>query len=84
MFCSAQRPHILTIKITTNEIVNLSSSSHEAQNFCSGIEPSDLVPAYSGIRAKLTPPAKHGEKQVADFIIQRDPEFPQVVQLDRH
>jgi glycerol-3-phosphate dehydrogenase len=45
------------------------------------IEPSDLVPAYSGIRAKLTPPAKHGEKQVADFIIQPDPEFPQVVQL---
>ena len=24
---------------------------------------------------------KHGEKQVADFIVQRDPEFPQVVQL---
>jgi glycerol-3-phosphate dehydrogenase len=45
------------------------------------IEPSDLVPAYSGIRAKLTPPAKHGEKQFADFIILRDPEFPQVVQL---
>jgi glycerol-3-phosphate dehydrogenase len=45
------------------------------------IEPSDLVPAYSGIRAKLTPPAKRGEKQVADFIIQRDPEFPQVVHL---
>ena len=45
------------------------------------IEPSDLIPAYSGIRAKLTPPAKHGEKRVADFIIQPDPRFPQVVHL---
>jgi glycerol-3-phosphate dehydrogenase len=45
------------------------------------IEPSDLIPAYSGIRAKLTPPAKHGEKRVADFIIQPDPQFPRVVQL---
>lgn len=45
------------------------------------IETSDLVCAYSGIRAKLTPPAKHGEKRVADFIIQPDPEFPRVIQL---
>jgi glycerol-3-phosphate dehydrogenase len=50
------------------------------------IEPSDLVPAYSGIRAKLTPPPSssagkpHG-KDIADFIIERDPEFPRVVQL---
>jgi glycerol-3-phosphate dehydrogenase len=42
------------------------------------LEASDLVPAYSGIRAKLTSP---GEKRVADFIIQRDPQFPCVVQL---
>ena len=45
------------------------------------IEPSDLLPAYSGIRAKLTPPNNHGDKRVADFIIQRDPQFPSVVQL---
>src|SRR5271163_1508001 len=45
------------------------------------LEPSDLMPAYSGIRAKLTPPGKRGEKRVADFIIQRDPQFPCVVQL---
>lgn len=50
------------------------------------IEPADLVPAYSGIRAKLTPPPSasagqsHG-KETADFIIERDPEFPRVVQL---
>ncbi len=45
------------------------------------IEPSDLMPAYSGIRAKLTPPSQHGEKRVADFIIERDSQFPRVVQL---
>jgi glycerol-3-phosphate dehydrogenase len=38
----------------------------------------DLVPAYTGIRAKLVPPGGHG---MADFIIQRDPQFPCVVQL---
>ncbi len=45
------------------------------------LELSDLMPAYSGIRAKLTPPGKRREKRVADFIIQRDPQFPCVVQL---
>jgi glycerol-3-phosphate dehydrogenase len=45
------------------------------------IEPFDLLPAYSGIRAKLTPPASHREKHVADFIIQPDPVFPRVIQL---
>jgi glycerol-3-phosphate dehydrogenase len=38
----------------------------------------DLVPAYTGIRAKLVPPGGHG---IADFIIQRDPQIPCVVQL---
>jgi glycerol-3-phosphate dehydrogenase len=50
------------------------------------IEPSDLVLAYSGIRAKLVPPPdspgkKANQAGMADFIIQRDPEFPRVVQL---
>ena len=45
------------------------------------ISPEDLVQAYSGIRAKLTPPGKPGEKRVADFIIQTDAQFPCVVQL---
>jgi len=49
------------------------------------IEPSDFVPAYSGIRPKLLPPSSpsvhaHG-KGMADFIIERDPDFPHVVQL---
>ena len=42
------------------------------------ITPEDLVPAYTGIRAKLVPPGGHG---MADFIIQRDPQFSCVVQL---
>jgi glycerol-3-phosphate dehydrogenase len=45
------------------------------------LEPSDFIPAYSGIRAKLTPPSHHGEKRFADFIIERDSQFPSVVQL---
>jgi len=51
-----------------------------------GIEASDLVQAFSGIRPKLIPPsglaAVHGHsKDAPDFIIQRDPEFPRVIQL---
>jgi glycerol-3-phosphate dehydrogenase len=42
------------------------------------LEVADLMPAYSGIRAKLTPPSEHG---IADFIITRDPELSNVIQL---
>jgi glycerol-3-phosphate dehydrogenase len=42
------------------------------------LEVADLVAAYSGIRAKLTPPNEHG---IADFIITRDPELSNVIQL---
>jgi glycerol-3-phosphate dehydrogenase len=42
------------------------------------LEAADLVAAYSGIRAKLTPPNEHG---IADFIITRDPELSNVIQL---
>jgi glycerol-3-phosphate dehydrogenase len=50
------------------------------------IDASDLSLAYSGIRAKLVPPpdASHEKRNhsgIADFIIQRDPVFPRVVQL---
>jgi len=46
----------------------------------------DLVLAYSGIRAKLIPPSRSSaesqeKKGIADFIIERDPEFPRVIQL---
>ncbi len=50
-----------------------------------GIKASDLTLAFSGIRAKLIPPPTSAgtsfTKAAADFIIQRDPEFPRVVQL---
>jgi glycerol-3-phosphate dehydrogenase len=29
----------------------------------------------------LTPPSQHGEKRVADFIVERDSQFPNVIQL---
>ena len=50
------------------------------------IEAADLVPAFSGIRPKLTPPSQAStahahSKGAPDFIIQRDPQFPNVVQL---
>jgi glycerol-3-phosphate dehydrogenase len=48
------------------------------------LEATDMVPAHSGIRAKLAPPPhlrEPGDTGTADFIIERDPQFPQVVQL---
>jgi glycerol-3-phosphate dehydrogenase len=49
-----------------------------AQALLPEITAADLVSAYSGIRAKLTPP---GEKGLRDFIITRDPDVPCAVQL---
>lgn len=50
------------------------------------IEPADLVQAYSGIRPKLVPPSQlstgHAHSKGApDFIIQRDPQFPNAIHL---
>jgi glycerol-3-phosphate dehydrogenase len=57
-----------------------------ARQLLPGLEPTDLVQAYSGIRAKLMPPpasrpASAKGKGVADFIIQPDPQFPRVIHL---
>jgi glycerol-3-phosphate dehydrogenase len=52
--------------------------ARRAKHLLPEVEAADLVPAYSGIRAKLVPP---GEKGPADFIITRDPQFPCAVQL---
>ena len=57
-----------------------------AKQLLPAIEPSDLVLAYSGIRAKLVPPpstrsAGIRKRAFADFIIQPDPQFPRVIQL---
>ncbi|MGH9791378.1 MAG: NAD(P)/FAD-dependent oxidoreductase [Candidatus Acidiferrales bacterium] len=42
------------------------------------LEAGDLVPAYSGIRAKLTAPDSSG---YSDFMIERDPAWPSVIHL---
>ncbi|MGB2667188.1 MAG: NAD(P)/FAD-dependent oxidoreductase [Candidatus Acidiferrum sp.] len=42
------------------------------------IEENDLQLAYTGIRPKLVPPTGQG---IADFVIEPDREFPQVIQL---
>jgi glycerol-3-phosphate dehydrogenase len=42
------------------------------------IEERDLQLAYSGLRPKLVPPSGKG---IADFVIEPDREFPQVIQL---
>jgi len=56
-----------------------------AKHLLPGIELQDLVPAYSGIRAKLIPPPNSLDHSkpitFADFIIQRDPQFPAVIHL---
>jgi glycerol-3-phosphate dehydrogenase len=60
--------------------------ARNADSLVPGIEPSDLVPAHSGIRAKLTPPLVLGAPPppagaMGDFIIQRDPDVPRAVEL---
>ena len=57
-----------------------------ARKLLPSVTPSDFVPAYSGIRAKLVPPsgssgAGHGVMGMADFIIQSDPDFPRAIHL---
>ncbi|MCH7986162.1 MAG: NAD(P)/FAD-dependent oxidoreductase [Acidobacteria bacterium] len=42
------------------------------------LEPDDLRPAYSGLRAKLTPPDRHGAE---DFVVARDPAYPHIIHL---
>lgn len=49
-----------------------------AQPMLPEIRAEDLVPAYTGIRAKLAPPGSH---HATDFVIERDPQFTNVVQL---
>ncbi|HXW17950.1 MAG TPA: NAD(P)/FAD-dependent oxidoreductase, partial [Candidatus Acidoferrales bacterium] len=56
----------------------LEDFARNAQAMLPELQASDLVQAYSGIRAKLVPRDQHG---IADFIIQRDPDLPNVIQL---
>lgn len=59
--------------------------ARSAKDLLPEIEPKDLVQAYSGIRAKLMPPPNAipagAKREVVDFIIQPDPQFPCVIQL---
>lgn len=55
------------------------------ETFCARVQkllpqlrPDDLRPAYSGLRAKLTPPGQHGAE---DFVVTRDPSYPHVIHL---
>ncbi|HEY6442004.1 MAG TPA: NAD(P)/FAD-dependent oxidoreductase [Candidatus Acidoferrales bacterium] len=57
-----------------------------AKKLLPSVTPSDFVPAYSGIRAKLIPPpgssgAVPKATGMADFIIQSDPDFPRAIHL---
>ena len=56
----------------------LEEFAHRAKALLPDITVADMVPAYTGIRAKLVPPDQYG---IADFIIERDPQFPNVIQL---
>jgi glycerol-3-phosphate dehydrogenase len=52
--------------------------ARRAQKMLPEITAADLLPAYSGIRAKLTP---QGAKGRSDFLIEPDAEFPCVIHL---
>ncbi len=49
-----------------------------AQKLLPRLQPEDLRPGYSGLRAKLAPPGHHG---ILDFVVERDPQFPHVIHL---
>jgi glycerol-3-phosphate dehydrogenase len=50
----------------------------DVHNMVPEIEEADLQLAYTGLRPKLVPPTGKG---MADFVIEPDKEFPQVIQL---
>jgi len=52
--------------------------AQRAKQLLPEIEAQDLVPAYSGIRAKLVPP---GGKGFADFVVERDANYPCIIHL---
>ena len=56
----------------------LAEFARRARTLLPEITEQDLVPAYSGIRAKLL---AHGERGFSDFVIERDPHIASVVHL---
>jgi len=58
--------------------------ARDARMMLPELEEADLRPAYSGIRAKLAPPAggqAGSAKEPADFVVERDPQLPCVIHL---
>jgi glycerol-3-phosphate dehydrogenase len=58
--------------------VPLAEFARRAQRLLPELRAADLMESYSGIRAKLVAPHEQGP---ADFLIERDAEFPRVVHL---
>jgi glycerol-3-phosphate dehydrogenase len=58
--------------------MTISEFAADVKQMIPEIEESDLQLAYTGIRPKLVPPTGKG---IADFVIEPDREFPQVIQL---
>jgi L-2-hydroxyglutarate oxidase LhgO len=56
----------------------IASFAESAKHLLPEIEEADLHLGYSGLRPKLVPPTGHG---IADFVITRDPNVPQAIQL---
>jgi glycerol-3-phosphate dehydrogenase len=52
--------------------------AHSAKTLLPEVEEKDLQLGYSGLRPKLVPPEGKG---IADFVIARDPNVPQAIQL---
>lgn len=58
--------------------------ARDARRLLPEIQESDLRPAYSGIRAKLAtaiPGRGEKQKEISDFLIERDPHFPGLIHL---
>ncbi|MGB7433987.1 MAG: NAD(P)/FAD-dependent oxidoreductase, partial [Candidatus Acidiferrum sp.] len=60
------------------ERMTIPEFAHDVKQMVPEIEERDLQLAYTGLRPKLVPPSGHG---IADFVIEPDREFPQVIQL---
>jgi len=60
------------------ERLPISAFAESARTLLPEIEDVDLHLGYSGLRPKLVPPNGHG---IADFVITRDPNVPQAIQL---
>ncbi|HTQ97721.1 MAG TPA: NAD(P)/FAD-dependent oxidoreductase [Candidatus Acidoferrum sp.] len=58
--------------------MTISEFAEDVRQMVPEIEEHDLQLAYTGIRPKLVPPSGHG---IADFVIERDREVRQVIQL---